>query len=291
MPAGQWVAFEGYDVVHDCDSKPQSLAPTPHNTFTHTNRSTAGYEDLDFLDIEISGQPPIGSQTDEEQQKRERTFSTRRRASQRNAWRRSHVSEHQEVRVDGLASARHAVASGVQPQLDLKAPLHRQKRAILVFVVVGLLVLIGLALYLRRNRADSISSSNTNLKSSSGVTDPNIIAPNDAKPLAPSVEDKAIKASVLYNEGVALWKKGQQAEAIDRYQQAVLLKPDYVEAHHELGYALYKIGRYRDSVEASKKALSLKSDSSDTYSNLGLAHSALQQWQEAVEAFESAIEY
>ena len=61
MPNGQWVAFEGYDTIHDC-KKPVTNKPTPVNQSPANNDSGEKhlpYDDLDFPEIQVgkSGVP------------------------------------------------------------------------------------------------------------------------------------------------------------------------------------------------------------------------------------------
>jgi len=54
MPGGQWVAFEGYDTPHKCDTAPP--LPTPKISSTQEGRNQAVSEkDLDFYEIDIKG--------------------------------------------------------------------------------------------------------------------------------------------------------------------------------------------------------------------------------------------
>jgi hypothetical protein len=56
MPGRQWVAFEGYDTIHNC-SKP---AASNHSEVTHAPalnseaRKSSSYDNLDFADIDIA---------------------------------------------------------------------------------------------------------------------------------------------------------------------------------------------------------------------------------------------
>jgi tetratricopeptide (TPR) repeat protein len=62
---------------------------------------------------------------------------------------------------------------------------------------------------------------------------------------------------------------GRLEEAIAHYEEAVRLKPDYAEAHSNLGNALGSLGRTRDAVAEYGEALRLRPD--DARIHLGLA--------------------
>lgn len=101
----------------------------------------------------------------------------------------------------------------------------------------------------------------------------------------PSQEERA---QSLYRQGIAYTKKGLYADAIKAYSEAVLLKPDFAAAYHEMGYTNLKLRKYEESISASVEALKLRPNSADTYNNLGQAYSALDRWDDARKAFEHA---
>ena len=49
-------------------------------------------------------------------------------------------------------------------------------------------------------------------------------------------------------------------EAIEAHKQAIRIKPDYAEAHDNLGNAYDKLGIYREAIEAFKQAIKIKPD-------------------------------
>jgi hypothetical protein len=55
MPAGQWVAFEGYDTPHDCNTPPKNRTELPIKSNAESQERKSGYEDLDFINVSDSG--------------------------------------------------------------------------------------------------------------------------------------------------------------------------------------------------------------------------------------------
>jgi len=55
-------------------------------------------------------------------------------------------------------------------------------------------------------------------------------------------------------------RSGRMPEAIEHLEQALRLKPDYVEAHFNLGLALEKLGRTPEAIEHYQQALKLRPD-------------------------------
>lgn len=52
MPAGQWVAYEGYDKIHDCNEPPPEKVSRKFQSEQADKQK--GYEDLEFKDIKLS---------------------------------------------------------------------------------------------------------------------------------------------------------------------------------------------------------------------------------------------
>jgi tetratricopeptide (TPR) repeat protein len=65
--------------------------------------------------------------------------------------------------------------------------------------------------------------------------------------------------------------KGQPDEAIRHFQEAIRLKPDYAEAHSNLGTAFYQQGRTGEAIREFQEALRLRPDFADAQRNLDLA--------------------
>ncbi len=90
--------------------------------------------------------------------------------------------------------------------------------------------------------------------------------------------------------GIALFKKGRIPEAIEHYEQALQLKPDYAEAHDNLGSALADMGRLQEAIEHFKQALRLKPDLAEAHYNLALAYAKTGRSAEAVASAQMALE-
>ena len=60
--------------------------------------------------------------------------------------------------------------------------------------------------------------------------------------------------------GVALKEQGKLDEAIEAYNKALSIKPDYAEAHNNMGVALKEQGKLDEAIEAYNKAPSIKPD-------------------------------
>ncbi len=91
------------------------------------------------------------------------------------------------------------------------------------------------------------------------------------------------------NLGAALREQGQLAEAVTQYQQALRIKPDYAEAHNNLGAALREQGQLAEAVTQCQEALRLKPDFAEAHNNLGNALWEQGQLAEAVARYQEAL--
>ena len=82
---------------------------------------------------------------------------------------------------------------------------------------------------------------------------------------------------------------GNLALATKIFEHAISLKPDYAEAHYNLGVTLKQDGQLITAVESYKKAIALLPDYADAHNNLGTTLSALGQKDDAIKCYEQVI--
>ena len=70
-------------------------------------------------------------------------------------------------------------------------------------------------------------------------------------------------------KGVALSDTGKYEQAIEAFNRALEIKPDYYKAWKNKGIALRKFGKYKEAIEAYDKALKIKSDYQDALYHKG----------------------
>jgi serine/threonine-protein kinase len=90
-------------------------------------------------------------------------------------------------------------------------------------------------------------------------------------------------AEAHHNLGITLLRQGDVAGAVAEYRKAVALKPDYAEGHYDLGWALYYQGDVAGAVAEYRKAIALKPDYAEAHCNLGHALRQQGQFREALE--------
>ncbi len=62
-------------------------------------------------------------------------------------------------------------------------------------------------------------------------------------------------ANKVYEEGVLALKQGRPTEAVQKMNQVIKLRPDYLPAYEQRGIAYLKLGEYREAVQDLTKVL------------------------------------
>ncbi|MDB0018269.1 tetratricopeptide repeat protein [Planktomarina temperata] len=96
-------------------------------------------------------------------------------------------------------------------------------------------------------------------------------------------------AAAYSNMGVALKDQGKLEEAIEAYNKALAIKPDYAEAHSNIGVTLQEQGKLEEAIEAYHKALVIKPDYAEAYNNMGVTLQEQGKLEEAIEAYNKAL--
>ena len=91
------------------------------------------------------------------------------------------------------------------------------------------------------------------------------------------------------NLGVALWQTGKAQEAIEHYEEALRIKPDYAKAHNNLGTALWQTGKAQEAIEHYEQAVRLNPDDATAHDNLGLLLQRMGEVQEAIGHFQQVV--
>ncbi len=94
----------------------------------------------------------------------------------------------------------------------------------------------------------------------------------------------------LFAQAKGLHKAGRLAEAIALYDRAAGLRPDYAEAHNNLGNALGEAKRFEEAALSLRRAAELRPELAAIHSNLGLALARLKRFEEAAASHRRALE-
>ena len=83
---------------------------------------------------------------------------------------------------------------------------------------------------------------------------------------------------------------GKLDSAVDNYKKAILLNPDYAEAHLNLGNAYEDLSQFDNTILSYQKAITLNPNYSEAYNNLGNVYQNLHQFENAIKSYQKAIE-
>jgi Flp pilus assembly protein TadD len=96
-------------------------------------------------------------------------------------------------------------------------------------------------------------------------------------------------ADAQNNLGAALYRKGQTAGAIHQFQETIRLNPDYAEAYNNLGVVFAEKGQIDEAIRCYREAIRLVPDNAVTHHSLGVALGQKGQIDEAISQFQEAI--
>ena len=97
---------------------------------------------------------------------------------------------------------------------------------------------------------------------------------------------------LLFNINGACYSEiGPIESAIDSFEKAIALKPNYLEAHYNLGAAYQRIHQLDNAIECYEKAITLKHAYPEAHNNLGIIMLERNQLDIAVKSFEWAVAY
>ena len=108
--------------------------------------------------------------------------------------------------------------------------------------------------------------------------------------LGESISDASENAHVMFNVlGAAQTTLGAYDAALESYTRSLKIRPDYAEAHNNLGNMWVTSGDADKAVAEFKEALRLKPEYADAYSNLGKTLQAIGEIDESLKSFQSAL--
>jgi superkiller protein 3 len=82
---------------------------------------------------------------------------------------------------------------------------------------------------------------------------------------------------------------GRTDEAIDHYQKALQINPNYAEAYNNLGNALFQTGRSNEAIDQYKKALEINPTKINTLENLATIFMQKGQKNNAISILQKAL--
>jgi protein O-GlcNAc transferase len=146
------------------------------------------------------------------------------------------------------------------------------------------------------NNTDNIIESKAKFLIESAIQKQQSASWNEAKllyrqvlQLQPELENKYL-TTANNNLGSIFEQQGFLDAAIESYQQALRLKPDYAEAFYNLGNVLQKQGKLGAAIEFYQQALNIKPEIAEAHNNLGTIFQLEGQLDAAIESYQRALE-
>ena len=99
-----------------------------------------------------------------------------------------------------------------------------------------------------------------------------------------------LKAKVWYKRGGSLFKSGKYNDAINSYDVAIELYPEYYDAWINKGVALGELGEHYDAIKIFDKASKMDLNDESAFYNKGFALSKLGKFDDSIEAYNKALE-
>jgi len=94
----------------------------------------------------------------------------------------------------------------------------------------------------------------------------------------------------FYNKGLGKFRKGEYYKAIDYYDKALNINPNYVEAWNNKGVSFSKLGKYDDAVICYDKALEINPDYVLTLINKQATMNRFQRFEEAIDCYNRILQ-
>ncbi|MCE5276974.1 MAG: tetratricopeptide repeat protein [Planctomycetaceae bacterium] len=104
-----------------------------------------------------------------------------------------------------------------------------------------------------------------------------------------AIDLKPNYAAAHFNMGLACSTLNRHADAIEAYKQAIAIKPDMAQAYSWMGDAWSKMKCHRDAIEACKKAIAIDPNYALSYRVIGVVYTDLKQYSQAIEFFKKGI--
>ena len=79
------------------------------------------------------------------------------------------------------------------------------------------------------------------------------------------------------------------ADAIESFKEAIIMKPDYVDAYVNLGTVYYEVGRYTEAADSYRQAIRISPGVPSLYNKIGTIFIILGEYKQAINAFDNAV--
>ena len=105
-----------------------------------------------------------------------------------------------------------------------------------------------------------------------------------------AAEERKQEAEEWFDRGCQQYNAGDFLGAINSWDRALEIKPDFHEAWSNRGVALRKLERYEEAIASYDRALEIKPDFHEAWYNRGNALNNLERYEEAIASYDRALE-
>jgi len=105
-----------------------------------------------------------------------------------------------------------------------------------------------------------------------------------------TLADKHPNESLLQNiNGVCYKETGQLELAVKCFEKALVIKPDFADAHYNLGLTFQELNQIDAAVKSYKETLLIQSNYAQAHNNLGIIYKELGKTEDAIKSYEQVI--
>ncbi|RYZ97097.1 MAG: tetratricopeptide repeat protein, partial [Moraxellaceae bacterium] len=104
------------------------------------------------------------------------------------------------------------------------------------------------------------------------------------------IDNDPYSYAAWYNKGVILSRLSRFQEAVEAFEYATLIKPDFASAYFNLANACIHTGNYRAAIEAFQESLKYEAPTAETFCNLGECYEKLAQYDIAHKYYQKSID-
>ncbi|MEB3339627.1 tetratricopeptide repeat protein [Okeania sp.] len=126
------------------------------------------------------------------------------------------------------------------------------------------------------------------------TSDPRVVIQAMVSQLGVGVENQQQSteqgSEIFAQLGLEQAKAGDLVGAVDSWENALVLKPNYHQVWYNRGKALVQLERWEEAIASHDKALEIKSDDYLAWNNRAEALGKLERWEEAIASCDRALE-